>query len=155
MALILDGTLGITTPAAAAPAFSAYLGSNQTTGTGTTTKVQYNTESFDTNSNYDPTTNYRFTPTVAGYYYVSALINASAGSGIIALNIYKNGARAFAGNAANNVSNILQYQITGIVSMNGSTDYIEMYIYNGSAGNLTYTAGSDITAFSAFFARNL
>ena len=145
----------ITVAATAAPAFSAYLSANQTTGTGTTTKVQYNTESFDTNSNYDPTTNYRFTPTVAGYYYVSALINASAASGIIALNIYKNGGRAFAGNAVNNVSNILQYQIAGIVSMNGSTDYIEIYMFNGSGGNLTYYAGSDTTAFSAFFVRNL
>jgi hypothetical protein len=41
----------------------------------TFTKVQINTEEFDTNSNFDSTTNYRFTPTVAGYYQVNGSVN--------------------------------------------------------------------------------
>lgn len=51
------------------PAFSAYRGGpNQALTTGTYTKVQLNIEEFDTNNNFDSSTNYRFTPTVAGYY---------------------------------------------------------------------------------------
>jgi len=50
------------------PAFSAYANTNQTTSASyVATKVQINTKEFDTNNNFDATTNYRFTPTVAGY----------------------------------------------------------------------------------------
>ena len=55
------------------PAFSVYLSSNQTGVTNSTsTKIQFNTKVFDTNSNFDSSTNYRFTPTVAGYYQLNA-----------------------------------------------------------------------------------
>src|SRR6056300_1792706 len=48
------------------PAFQATMSGNQNISTGTATKVQFDTEDFDTNSKYDHSTNYRFTPTVAG-----------------------------------------------------------------------------------------
>ena len=53
---------------ATGPAFSVYLSSTQTISNATTTKIQFNAKEFDTNSNFDATTNYRFTPSVAGYY---------------------------------------------------------------------------------------
>ena len=56
------------------PAFSAYGNADQVIANTTYTKVQYNVKSspgFDTNSCYD-TSNYRFTPTVAGYYLINA-----------------------------------------------------------------------------------
>ena len=52
------------------PAFQAYRSSTQTISGSTWTKVQFNTEIYDTDSDYDNSTNYRFTPTVAGKYYV-------------------------------------------------------------------------------------
>lgn len=118
------------------PAFSAYLGSNQSVSALTWTKVQFNTELFDTNSNYDTST-YRFTPTVAGYYQVNLeLIFASSGSSTsFGSAIYKNGsaylyAFRYAGGTAVGASTF-----TGaIVYMNGSTDYIEAYgIYTGTS----------------------
>ena len=51
------------------PAFQAYLGSNQSLTSGVLTKANINTEVFDTDSMYDSSTNYRFTPTIAGKYY--------------------------------------------------------------------------------------
>jgi len=54
----------------AAPTFRAYLGSNQSISAVTGTKLNFDTEMWDTNSNYD-TTNKRFTPSVAGYYQVN------------------------------------------------------------------------------------
>ena len=48
------------------PAFEAYKTSNQTLTDNTLTKVQIETESFDTDNCYDNSTNYRFTPTVSG-----------------------------------------------------------------------------------------
>jgi hypothetical protein len=114
------------------PAFNAYAGSNQTVTSGVNTKVQLNTEEFDTNSNFDPTTNYRFTPTVAGYYQVNGILRGSAATSltlIMAL-LYKNGslhlrgqenAYTLAGGSA------IQVTLSTIVYLNGSTDYLELY----------------------------
>jgi len=48
--------------------------SNQTIAAGAWTKIQLNSEAFDTDGSYDPTTNYRFTPKVAGYYLFNPMI---------------------------------------------------------------------------------
>ena len=53
------------------PAFYAYLSSSQDINDSTNTKVQFNTELFDTDNTYDNSTNYRFTPGVAGKYVIT------------------------------------------------------------------------------------
>ena len=56
------------------PAFSAYAGSDQSGLTDDTyTKLAMNTEFYDTDSKYD-TSNYRFTPGIAGKYNFGACI---------------------------------------------------------------------------------
>ena len=50
------------------PAFEAYLSSAQSVSDATSTKAQPNTELFDTDSAYDNSSTYRFTPQVAGKY---------------------------------------------------------------------------------------
>jgi hypothetical protein len=52
------------------PAFHAYLGSNQTVANNTVTRINFNTELFDSDGCYDNSTNYRFTPGVAGKYFL-------------------------------------------------------------------------------------
>jgi len=52
------------------PAFEARLSADQTISDDTLTKINVNSEVFDTDSCYDHSTNYRFTPTVAGKYYI-------------------------------------------------------------------------------------
>ena len=52
------------------PAFEARLSSDQTISDDTLTKINLNEEVFDTDSAYDNSTNYRFTPQVAGKYFV-------------------------------------------------------------------------------------
>ena len=66
------------------PAFFADLSSNQTITTSTFTKVQFNNEILDSDSNYDNATNYRFTPTTAGKYfvYLQLQLNATATNSI-------------------------------------------------------------------------
>jgi len=114
------------------PAFNAYAGSNQTVTSSVETKVQLNTEEFDTNLNFDSTTNYRFTPTVAGYYQVNGVLRGSAATSLtlIMVLLYKNGGLYFrgqengytlAGGAA------VQLTLSTIVYLNGSTDYLELY----------------------------
>ena len=80
---------GVTTQVGA-PAFSSYLSTNQTISNGTYTKIAFNTKEFDTNSNFDATTNYRFTPTVAGYYQINGSISINTATQIL-ISIYKNG----------------------------------------------------------------
>ena len=72
-------TLTLGTAMKATPAFHAFLGTNQEPSDDTSTVVEIDTESFDTDSAYDTST-YRFTPQVAGKYFVYAAINHNPSS---------------------------------------------------------------------------
>ena len=113
------------------PAFSAYANAGQTVSAGTFTKVAINTEYFDTANCFDSTTNYRFTPNVAGYYQVNATVSfGTTGAGEIIAAIYKNGSIYSRGTDANMVigtfgDSLITYN--ELIYFNGSTDYIELY----------------------------
>jgi hypothetical protein len=124
------------------PAFQAELSADQTISSNVITKVQFDTEIFDTDGCYDNTTNYRFTPTVAGKYFVYAQIRSdSAGNSqgsFIASNIQKNGsiiAESVIDFRSNN-GRQAGLSLNTVVEMNGSTDYLEGY------GRLLDTSGS-------------
>ena len=57
---------------------SVYLSANQSIPDNAFTKIQFNTEVFDSDSEFDNVTNYRFTATNAGYYQVSTCVNFEA-----------------------------------------------------------------------------
>lgn len=131
------------------PAFSAYQNSNQTISAATWTKISLQAEEFDTNSNFDSTTNYRFTPTVAGYYSLIGMVSYTTVVATLYLAVYKNGSQnktffnALSGSAG----------ISGpaLIYFNGSTDYVEMYAY--VAGGATVQSGLTSTYFQGFLAR--
>jgi len=111
------------------PTFNATMSTTQTITTSTFTKVNFNTEEWDTNSNYDTST-YRFTPTVAGYYQVSCSIDSGASTAATRVlpGIFKNGSGyKFGGNLTTGAGDSFTSVCSGIVYMNGSTDYIECY----------------------------
>jgi hypothetical protein len=131
------------------PAFSAYAGGATTLSNPGWTKVLFNTEEYDTNSNYD-TSHSRFTPTVAGYYQVNStasVVNNSQSS----LAIYKNGSNYKRGNSiiANSSGGST---VSALVYCNGSTDYLEIFAYNNGTANTTYT-GIELTWFQAVLVR--
>jgi hypothetical protein len=141
----------ITVAATAAPAFRAYLSSTQTISAITTTKVAFNAENFDTNSNFDSTTNYRFTPTVAGYYQVTSNVAFTTGAG--SLNVYKNGSNYQTGVGVTYNSSLGGHiPISDLVYLNGSTDYIEIYVYLTTG--TTITSGDTNTMFSGAMVRS-
>jgi hypothetical protein len=124
-----------------APAFSAYVSSNQTIANTTFTKMPLNIENFDTTDDFDNATDYKYTPSVEGYY----LVKASAGlqtlgdgkTGMVA--IYKNGTELQRGSqSANGKSDSTISIATRLVYMNGSTDNLTFYCYHdhGSSRNL-------------------
>ena len=136
------------------PAFSAYPSANATISAATYTKVILNTEDFDTANAFDSTSTYRFTPQVAGYYQVNlvATMNQTASLNtncLIAL--YKNGSYYKGGGNAFNAGTSSNSSWSGIVSLNGSTDYIEMYVYTSSN---TATLQANYTNFSACLVRS-
>jgi hypothetical protein len=134
VSLVQDGVIAqsdlATGVAGTGPAFSAYRSGNQTVTSGVQTKVQCNTEVFDTASCYDNATNYRFTPNVAGYYQISATAGPY-GSAIptrCQLSVFKNGSEyirlsdlAITSAYANGIGG------SCLVYFNGSTDYVELY----------------------------
>jgi hypothetical protein len=135
------------------PAFSAYLGSNQTPSNATYTKVQINTELFDTASCFDTST-YRFTPNVAGYYQIQAAsrISGTAPSTYVWA-IYKNGGNVAELNVATSPASFDNRVVSSLISMNGTTDYLEFYCYINAASGQTFNAGSNVTWFQGFLVR--
>ena len=134
------------------PAFSAYLANNQTISTSTFVKITLNTEEFDTNNNFDSTTNYRFTPTVAGYYQISGCIQGpSSIVGTLLTSIYKNGTEYKRGNNINNNTNQVSSIVSSVIYFNGSTDYVELYVNSGAT---PITGGVSYTYFSGSMVRS-
>ena len=146
--LISNGTTWTTS---VAPAFSAYVAAGQAISGATWTKMQAGTKEFDTNNNYDNTTNYRFTPTVAGYYQFNACWQ-SVSSASVTLAFYKNGSAAKAGIfSTTSVIGGPNVAASSLIYCNGSTDYVECYVYS-SVSNTVF--GSQVNSyFQSFFVR--
>lgn len=137
------------------PAFSAYNSSVQSIANNTFTKVQFQTENFDTNNNFDNTTNYRFTPNVAGYYHISEQIALNSLTANSFSAIYKNGsAIAYSPVAVgwSGIANTLS-SVAADVYMNGTTDYVEVYVYQASGGALNTVNAANASMFSGFLTR--
>lgn len=124
------------------PAFSAYPNANTTLNTTTWTKIALQVEVFDTNNNFASS---RFTPTVAGYYQLNGAISTDQPAGSALPAIYKNGVQTLKGAVVPANSSLgTNTVVSGLVYMNGSTDYVELYGYqsNGSAAQ-TYSNSVD------------
>jgi hypothetical protein len=80
------------------PAFEAYTTAAQSLSDNTKTKLTFATEIYDSDGTYDNSTNYRFTPAVAGKYYVYAKCvadpSAYANGRDTNMYIYKNGSES-------------------------------------------------------------
>ena len=135
------------------PAFSAYLSANQSVTSDTNVKIAFNTEEFDTNNCYDNTTNYRFTPTVAGYYQVDGVLSCRSATSVTRFNIqlWKNGAIFKWGGDILGAG--YKVNVSTLVYLNGSTDYIELYSAV-TAGTAQFTGDQNSTFFQAFLARS-
>jgi uncharacterized OB-fold protein len=131
------------------PAFEAYDESSQSVSDNTYTKLDVATENFDTNNNFDNSA-MRFTPTVAGKYFVYAKSDCDA-TGYEDLRdahvaFYKNGsiltytnARFMQGNTNSDGGTIATPFTSAVITLNGSSDYVEVYVkinsQDGSNGN--------------------
>jgi len=130
------------------PAFSAYpsSGTAQTITSGSQQKILFGSEEYDTNNNFASS---RFTPTVEGYYQLSAAIRLDGGgpgTGECMLVIYKNGAehkRSWNQSGTAFANDFWTMSISSLVFANGTGDYFEIYAQQSSGANRTVqNAGS-------------
>lgn len=157
-AVTIDASQNVSIPkgVGGTPAFSAYIGTTQSVTSATTTKIAFDTEEFDTNSCYDTST-YRFTPTVAGYYQVNiaAYMATNAVGTSASLYIYKNGSAVLRNDLRYTSNSSTLYGIpslSGLVYVNGTTDYIEAYGFI-TATTPSFANTNSISNFSACLVR--
>ena len=138
------------------PAFEAKMSADQTLSDDTLTKVNFNTEVFDTDGNYDHSSNYRFTPTTAGKYYVYSTVrcNSSSNSTVAQIDviIYKNGS-AYSSSGINfstNYGNEQSPTVTNVIDFNGSSDFVEIYVRNNVTSGTPKVQADTFTSSSTF-----
>lgn len=123
------------------PAFEAYNNGNQSLSDATATKLEFDTEVYDTNSAYSSN---RFTPGVAGKYFIYSKSHFGTGSDTTLIRcyyyIYKNGSSYAMTNfdtRAGGNFRVLPNHISATLDLN-ATDYVEIYAYvDVSSGSIT------------------
>ena len=124
------------------PAFGAYSSGGFSMGGGVWTKIILDNEEYDTHNYFDSSTNYRFTPLIAGYYQFNGKVfQATTNSTRMLCALYKNGSESKTGTDV--VTAVYAATVSSVIYMNGSTDYVELYCYMG--GTATCTGSPSIT----------
>jgi len=131
------------------PLFLARGADNIAMANNTWVKVTFNSEVYDVGGYYDSTTNYRYTPQVAGKYLIYGRVYITYGSDAIdgvRIAIYKNGSNVAEMNRYSTASTTDIHgsvQVQSIIDMNGSSDYLEIYArHNISADGVYYASGA-------------
>lgn len=144
-----------------APAFSAYISTaTQTLTNNGFTKLLCQAEEFDTASAYDNATNYRFQPTIPGYYDIKGCLTATGSTATFQIfaSIYKNGSEYKRGTAPyqyNTGQLTMSSNVSGLVYLNGTTDYVELYGYASGTGTMSAVGNSvAYTYFQGYLARS-
>ena len=156
-ALVLTNATGLpqaglgTNVAGNGPAFSAYQSTQQSQlSAGVATLLVFQTEEFDTNGCFNNTAStvtlngisapaYSFAPNVAGYYQIggSAAVASSVATSLVY--IYKNGS-SFKRLINTNSATITQGGGSALVYLNGTSDYVQLYLSQGANQQLNISA---------------
>jgi hypothetical protein len=143
------------------PAFLATLSANQAVSTNTETKIQFNTELFDTANAYDNSTNYRFTVPSgeSGKYFIYCGYEtgvSAANTDYNDIRLFKNGTSTYyssmnSESLSNAAFNRFPHKIN-IVDDCSVGDYFEVYarIGGSQATSPNIHGGSNRTFFGAY-----
>jgi hypothetical protein len=130
------------------PAFQAFKAANQTISATTYTKIQFDTEDYDTDGCYNntgstvtlngiSTPSYSFAPNVAGKYLIGGAVNSNTSTDFdtLLVSIFKNGTQV---NRVINSSRHFDTAMTSfIVTANGTSDYFDIQCYSELSGGTT------------------
>jgi len=140
---------GIANNALNVPAFHASLSSDTSISNTTSTRVNFDTELFDSDGTYDNSSNYRFTPAVAGKYYLYASVRITATTDFnnFQVMIQKNGSNILFSNKGH-----LHYGTNGVVGIvdSDANDYFDVIMYQDSGGSLNVRGIATETFFGGF-----
>lgn len=96
-------------------------------------KINLATEDFDTNNNFDSTTNFRYTAPVSGFYFFNGRASTSGGGTDVVLALYKNGTAIARGGHVSGVNNPNPgVTVTALIQVTAA-DYFELFIFTSSA----------------------
>ena len=129
------------------PAFKAKLSATQSISNATTTKIDFDSEMFDTDNAYDPTTNQRFTVPSgeAGKYVICSQVyfdDVASTDATRLIYIYKNGSEFLASNirTVGTTGRGQVVRISDLIELSVG-DYIEIFGYT-NAGTTNIGTGS-------------
>ena len=137
----------------------------QTVAMTTRTKVQFKYELADLDGLFDNSTNYRYTPQVAGWYWINMNISINNGAGISHLMtayLDKNGSQyaTFEGGGGGNGDGTYKrygdnnsISISSIIEFNGSSDYVEGYVYQANASSASRNLDNLSTTMMGYLVR--
>jgi hypothetical protein len=121
-------------------AFQAYRAtSNQSISASTWTKVALNAEDYDVDNLFDSTTDFRYTPNKAGKYVFGYASNTNGTT--VTFAVYKNG-------TLNKYFPMGAGSVT--LTMNGTTDYAEFYVFLTGTSLVLYSGTDSNTAYGFF-----
>ena len=151
-----DGA-GVITPNAtgikSTPSFQATVNAAQTIATGTATKINFNTENFDTDGTYD-VSSYRFTPAVAGKYLIHGRIgwaDEPVEDKSQETRIFKNGSLLFQANRRTAASTGRDATVACIAIVDlGASDYVEIFGYHNSGSDADTLNSTTSCIFEAY-----
>lgn len=132
--------------------FSASANATTAAATSTAVKVNLGFEEFDSHGFFNPSTS-RFQPTIAGYYFFTGqigIVMPTAGTNCTA-GLGKNGSVARWGNTIVQPGN--RTSVQGMFHLNGTTDYVELFIFHTTGSTQNVNMGSDTTYLSGFLVR--
>lgn len=137
------------------PGFSAWDSGGTTIGASGSTKVNFATVEFNIGGYYDNST-MRFTPLIPGRYEVLAAVGISSANVVTNTQyncvLYKTGSQFRFGSYSANLTNLANSVLSTFVEMNGTTDYLELFFFNGNAATtLATNANALVTYFSAMW----
>ena len=140
------------------PSFHAHASGNQTISDNTLTKVQFPSEDYDTSSTFDHSTNHRFTPGVAGKYFLYYQFKIETGANnnnfnYIEGHIYKNGSTIAKVNNDFRDDNLGRHHTitAGLVVESDADDYFEVFgLGNIETGTPLYAGGTNETFFGGY-----
>jgi|9_EtaG_2_1085328.scaffolds.fasta_scaffold15038_3 hypothetical protein len=127
------------------PAFLVTRSGNQSISNDATTKIQWNNKILDTDNAFDSSTNYRFTPQVSGQYYFCMHTRLNTGSD------FENNYHAIRVNGSDVVQSYFKQvyyngvECSTITSLNGSSDYVEFFIYQEAGSSVDLDSNNQNT----------
>ena len=154
-ALVINSAGVVTQPAK--PMFRVKQSADQAIANATPTIVQFDTKSGNDNAfdigGYFNTSNYRYIPQVAGYYFFATTVTIRAANpDYVIVFIRKNGVTMYRnlGMESNAANAHVPAHVSGIIHMNGSSDYMDVQVQHNTGSSQNTNSNFEYSNFNGY-----